>query len=219
VDPVTVVGEQRTLYRSQRYKFIDRGLKTNLTTIISPMSTDQRSFSARDAMDLQTKQLLSRAGASVVSLEERKAQALQALDWLTELSAKPGGFYDLRKAEEPAAAALGTSDLSEKAGEVLAHLGTNRGQRALVDRASRATLPLDARQAAAKAFSESVARHGTLLTTGEVLMQYDRYNQSAKLDKDTQAVLASILDTIEARAKKSQAAISRAGVPQEKAAP
>lgn len=32
-------------------------------------------------------------------------------------------------------------------------------------------------------------------------MQYDRYNQSEKLDRDTQQVLGAILDSIEARSK------------------
>jgi hypothetical protein len=49
-----------------------------------------------------------------------------------------------------------------------------------------------------------VARHGTLLTSGEILLQYDRYNQSETQDRQTQLVLASILDSVEARAAAEQ---------------
>lgn len=218
-DPIIEDLQQVAFFYSEKYKFIDRGRKTGLTTFLTPWNVNQPAPTARDGLEFQTGQLLSRAGQSAVSLAERHEQAARALEWLAELSSRPGGFYDLRRVEEAAGAALSMGDLSENAGRVLANLGTNRGQRALVDRASRATLPLAARQAAAKSFEDSVKRHGTLLTTGEVLQQYDRYNQSAVLDKETQAVLASILDTIEARAKKSQAAVSRTSVPQEKTAP
>ncbi|MEN6493458.1 MAG: hypothetical protein ABFD16_04125, partial [Thermoguttaceae bacterium] len=58
-----------------------------------------------------------------------------------------------------------------------------------------------ARKAALAAFQQSVTKHGVLLTSQEILMQYDRYNQSEKLDRDTQQVLGSILDSIETRSK------------------
>ena len=51
----------------------------------------------------------------------------------------------------------------------------------------------------------SVARFGTLLTTGEIRLQYHRYNESEQQDQETQTLLASILDTIEARAAADQA--------------
>jgi hypothetical protein len=58
-------------------------------------------------------------------------------------------------------------------------------------------------------------RNGTLLTTGETLHRYDQYNASAKHDHDTQEVLASILDTIEARKKAAlEAQAATAGGPQ-----
>ena len=68
---------------------------------------------------------------------------------------------------------------------------------ALVDAASRSTQPLEIRQAAAGAFAHSVHRFGLRLAPSEVLRQYDRYNQSATLDKPTQQLLAQILDAIE----------------------
>jgi hypothetical protein len=38
-----------------------------------------------------------------------------------------------------------------------------------------------------------------LLTTDQILMQYDRYNASETADADTQRVLGSLLDAIESR--------------------
>jgi hypothetical protein len=38
-----------------------------------------------------------------------------------------------------------------------------------------------------------------LLTTDQILLQYNRYNASETADADTQRVLGSLLDTIESR--------------------
>ena len=80
---------------------------------------------------------------------------------------------------------------------MLGNLGTPQGQLALVDLASEHNRPLAQRQAAAAAFLVAVKRRGVLLTTRNVDRQYDRYNQSARLDKATQQLLGSILDAME----------------------
>ena len=49
------------------------------------------------------------------------------------------------------------------------------------------------------AFARSVERQGILLTSVEVLRQYDRYNRSETLDEATQQVLGQLLDTLESR--------------------
>jgi hypothetical protein len=100
--------------------------------------------------------------------------------------------------------ALWAARLSQPTAQVLSALGTASSQRSLVDFASQIAQPLEARQAAAAAFAASVARFGTLLTTGEIRLQYDRYNQSESQDADTQRLLASLLDTIELRADAEQ---------------
>ena len=48
------------------------------------------------------------------------------------------------------------------------------------------------------AFGRSVKAFGVLLTSQQVLNQYERYNRSRDLDRETQALLGSILDSIEA---------------------
>jgi hypothetical protein len=48
--------------------------------------------------------------------------------------------------------------------------------------------------------ASSVKQAGKLLTSHEIRLQYDRYNASETLDKQTQQVLGGILDSIERRA-------------------
>ncbi len=144
-------------------------------------------------------QIDARRGRSAIGQEERARQAEQALTWIGELVARNAHFYDLRSLVPHAQRALHAPALTQEAAPVLGALGTAAAQRALVELASRATGPIAARRAAAEAFRQSVAEHGLLLTTDEILRQYDVYNSSATLDKQTQQVRASILDAIEAR--------------------
>ena len=62
--------------------------------------------------------------------------------------------------------------------------------------------PIEDRQAAAAAFNEAVARRGIMLTKSQIQLQYDRYNGSATLNKETQAVLGHVLDTLESKKPK-----------------
>ena len=86
----------------------------------------------------------------------------------------------------------------------MAVINSAESQRTLVELASRFTLPLAVRQAAAKAFRENTQEHGILLTTAEIRRQYDRYNESEKLDVPTQQVLGLILNSLEVRVPKKK---------------
>lgn len=134
-----------------------------------------------------------------VPYDERLRQAAVALEWLAKLSAEPGAyaFYDLSRQEEAMERSLYTPELAEQAARVLGQVGSTRAQRALVSLTSQQARPLAERQAAAAAFGTAVQRRGLLLTQPEILLQYDRYNASARADAGTQQVLASLLDTIE----------------------
>ena len=101
-------------------------------------------------------------------------------------------------------AALFSPDLGTDAIAVLGNLGTPDAQTSLVDLASRGAHPLEVRKAATEAFWKNVSEHGILLTTKQILAQYDRYNQSRTLDGPTQQILASILNCIEAPLKARQ---------------
>ncbi len=65
--------------------------------------------------------------------------------------------------QESVIAALYNPKLAVKAVAVLADVNSAESQRALVDVASRLTLPLELRQAAAKAFRQNTEKHGILL--------------------------------------------------------
>jgi hypothetical protein len=65
--------------------------------------------------------------------------------------------------------------------------------------ASIGAQPLDVRKVAGAAFRQSVRQFGLRLSPSEILIQYDRYNQSAKQDKETQQLLGALLDVIERR--------------------
>ena len=132
-----------------------------------------------------------------VTPQQRAEMAGAALDWLGQLLARDHTYYDLRRQTPVVEAALYLPALAARSMKALALLGTPASQRALADFASHPSVPIEARNAAAQAFAESVERYGILLTAEEILSQYDRYNASASLDSATQAVLGNLLDTLE----------------------
>lgn len=151
------------------------------------------------AMLSQITSLLAVSGRVPAPAPERLQQAQSALEWMANWC-PPGSLYELRRMEAPLVNAVWQPALSAASAEVLACLGTPRAQRTLVNVASTVTLPLELREAASQAFSRSVDHFGILLTTSEIELQYDRYNQSAALDEATQKLLGSILDRLEAGA-------------------
>jgi len=136
-------------------------------------------------------------GRDLCSPQERTAQAEFALDQLGRLLKQPPGFYDTEQLADVLAIALYEPSLTADAVGNLAWVGTPESQLALVDYASRAVLPIESRQAAATAFAENVRKYGILLTTNEIVRQYDRYNASHAADEATYRVLSGILDTLE----------------------
>ncbi len=148
-------------------------------------------------MKLFSGRVLARAGRSLVSTEERRRQAIAALDWMIALGEGPGRVFDLQKQESAVLQVLYVGELSTRAAKVLGQLGTARGQRSLSELANLPTQPLATRQAAVAAFAHSVALHGIMLTREEILRLYDMYNANAGRDADTGTVLGSLLDVIE----------------------
>jgi hypothetical protein len=108
-------------------------------------------------------------------------------------------FYNLGNRQKELAQLLYRPGFIQEASQILCSLGTPDAQRELVNFASQMGLPADERQIAAEAFVKSVKIGGTLLTTAEIRQQYDRYNASESATAETQRVLATILDAIEAR--------------------
>ncbi len=150
-----------------------------------------------DEMKLFVGEVLARSKRWHVPAEERLAEAAAAVDWLTQLADRPQKAFDVRREEPAIVQALASPPLTPKAASLLGRLGTANAQHNLVDLADLETQPLATRQAAAAAFATSTARYGLLLTTGEILHQYELYNANAGRDADTHAVLSTILDAIE----------------------
>jgi CheY-like chemotaxis protein len=160
-------------------------------------------------MQFELARLLQAAGRTIVGRDERRDQGIKAVEWIGALAGKRQQIYDLRRLDAAVIASLDAPGMTTAAIATLAKIDTPHAQRALVDLASRLAARLADRQAAAKAFAASVAANGTLLTSEEILAQYDRYNASETQTKDTQRLLANILDTIEARAQADSLALER----------
>jgi len=153
-----------------------------------------------DGLAYELKLLARESNRGIVSREERAAQCAQSLRWIGRLAERGQSLYDLRRLDAAVLATLDAPEVTEICLAVLARLNTVRSQLALAEVASRQAAPIGIRQAAARGFGESVRRCGTLLTTDQIVAQYERYNASVTADKETQKVLASILDSIEQRA-------------------
>ncbi len=145
------------------------------------------------------RQLSGLAGQSIVPPDVKLQHASAALDRLLYLMENKDqySFYNIMRHQDAVIAAVEVPKLSASAAKLLGILGTQEAQNALVEFASQHTRPITQRQAAAQAFDAAVVRRGTMLTTQQILDQYERYNQSETHDRETQVVLGSILDTIE----------------------
>src|SRR5690606_24690043 len=96
-----------------------------------------------------------------------------------------------------------TPFMVKPAAELLSHYGDPETQVYLSGLAGDTGMPIEVRSAAARAFRDSVQRFGTLLTTKQIEIVYDRQNRSGREDKDTQDILNSVLDTLEARYRRT----------------
>jgi len=136
---------------------------------------------------------------SRVTWEERQYQAESALGWLTMIAGDREKYrsFDVRCHEKDIKSALYIPELTAGTARLLGLIGSPLAQRALVEVASQRYVPIAHRQAAVAGFQTAVHQRGLLLTTGKILEQYDRYNQSRTADSDTQGILASLLDIIE----------------------
>jgi CheY-like chemotaxis protein len=144
-------------------------------------------------------QLTTLSGRFATPANVRAAEAVEALTWLTRLAMGDRPFYKLRRSEPVVEAALYGAATAKPAITTLAQLSSPDAQRALVNFASQPTMPIALRTDAADAFRQNVVLHGVMLTSDEILTQYDRYNASERLDAETQQVLGTILDIIESR--------------------
>jgi hypothetical protein len=183
--PVGVVARAGRFRRAERAARID------------PLAEAFHRLHTQEAAQWQVERLLGLLGRQRVLPEERKRQATMVLKWLADWTGREQKIFDFSRLEDQMLAAVYFPDQGLDAVAVLGNLHTRDVQQTLVDLASRPAQPIKLRVAAAKAFGQNVRRNGILLTSQQILLQYDRYNQSEALDKATQQVLGSILDAIE----------------------
>jgi CheY-like chemotaxis protein len=193
-DPRTADLPVGILARPERLPEVQRLVEKDPLSHAFPHAIDQGA-----ALQVVTRRMLAIGARWSVDGEGRGARAVAALERFAYLAARSEQypFYDLLRYEPTIERALQRGPHSAAAAEVLGAFGTPSAQRALVELASQHAQPLSQREAAARAFAVAVQRRGLLLTSQEILRQYDRYNQSATQDRDTQRVLGALLDTIE----------------------
>jgi len=151
----------------------------------------------RPAMD-RIVGLVAAAGATRnLPPAERLAQANQALDWLKTSVDRGSLPVSLRTFETVLVEAHDVAALRDKVIDLLARLDTPAAQRTLADLASQPLAPLPTREQAATALVSNIDAHGTLLTSREIVAQYDHYNASEQQPAEVQKLLGSILDAIE----------------------
>lgn len=157
-----------------------------------------RPHTAEAASDI-AKTLSATAPDYLPTPAERTAWADTARGWIAKLLTDGPEFYALRSRADAVQFTLTSTRSSGDTTDALALLGTPASQVELADLASQGPQSIEIRQSAAAAFRKSVERFGLLMTTKQLHQQYDRYNASEQADAETQEVLASLLDTIEAQ--------------------
>ena len=189
--PIGVMGELEDL-QLQMKRFAP---EPNVFVVFRPEKPAEMTAAVAKSVQL--------SGDHIIPPMLRLQEAAIALDWLAEMAAAPPEVFDVRRYESVVEHALYHPLTAAHAAAVMARLGTHSSQVALLDLASLPVQPLDVRQAAMVAFAQSVQHFGLRLAPSEVIRQYDRYNQSAQLDKATQQLLGRLLDTIEAPTKQA----------------
>ena len=184
--PVGLISRGETADSNRRFADSDP------RTIVVPFPGDSRSLS------VVVRRLLSLHPRELIMTDERDTQAMAALEWLTRfVDAEDYDFHDVLCHQSAIISAMDVPGLATSAAPLVGLIGSSLAQRTLVTMASQPGRPLAHRQAAAAGFAQAVARRGIMLTSDEILIQYDKYNRSRIQDAETQQVLASILDAIE----------------------
>lgn len=173
-----------------------------------PISFVDRADSYREApvakpvFDTQIDMLIELNGRETTELI-RIQQARISLAFLYEIIRDRQSYDYLNpiRQEQNLVESLQNPALATQALKVLGELATPNSQTAIVDFASDGTQSPTLRKSANAAFKVAVAKRGILLTKADILKQYDRYNASESLDKETQLILAEILDIMENVAK------------------
>ena len=138
-----------------------------------------------------------------VSNDDRYRHAARAVQWLEGAAVDSNlNFYHFGSHQKQLLGLLYHPEFTSSAARILATQPTAVAQRAMLGFVSQGDLPIEARELVADAFETAVKRGGTMLTTREIQLQYERYNASESQPEETQRVLGRVLDVIEARRKR-----------------
>lgn len=155
------------------------------------------------AIALQLKQLEDQESTWTVSSDDRYRHAARAVEWLEGAAVdKDLDYYHFGAHQKQLLGLLYHPEFTSSAAKILASQPTAVAQRAMLGFVSQGDLPIEARELVADAFETAVKRGGTMLTTNEIKLQYERYNASENQPAETQKVLGRVLDVIEARRKR-----------------
>ncbi|QDU53851.1 HEAT repeat domain-containing protein [Aeoliella mucimassa] len=146
-------------------------------------------------MEMLVRTMLAQLPPDWPTAEQRFEQRVAAIKAMNHLMDNDRTFYRLRSASSEITQSVYPE--TDDAWQLLSRLGTHDSQVALLAYASTTTEQIESRQAAAKAFADSVGRFGLRITAEEIVHQYDLYNASARDTKASQQVLGDLLDTIE----------------------
>ena len=183
--PIAILSSPENLDRAQSLARHDQWLLA--------LPTPQQADAMQSIVDQLTK--LSHYD----SAEERLEQAQQALVWIAHLLESGHPYDELLREADMLNHAVYQPELTTEVLRVLPPLGTAASQQLLVNLASTQAQPIEMRQQAATGLATSVKQFGKLLTSHQILRQYDRYNASETADADTQEVLGQVLDILEAQ--------------------
>ncbi len=185
------------LYRQENERRAIRVADNDDLTVAMPFTVNP------ELVTLQVQQLSRFSSVWPVTLDDRRLHSEFAVNWL--IKAAQGGekyaYLDLPSHENQLGKLIFTHGLEQAAARMISALGTPQSQRLLVGYASEAALPIENRQSAAAAFKSSVDENGILLTSAEIMHQYDLYNASETDSSESQQVFGSILDAIESKTK------------------
>jgi CheY-like chemotaxis protein len=149
----------------------------------------------------QAERLLSMPDCQPVPPEIRQHHAVRAIVALVQFAEQPVPWLDARAISRSVERSLDYPAMTAAVASMLASTGTASGQSELVQLVARESLPLATRELAAIAFARSVAKFGILLTSDQILAQYDRYNTNAGRNRDTHKVMLVILEAMEAKSE------------------
>ena len=155
------------------------------------------------AIRLQLEQLVEKVSPWAVSNDDRYRHAARAVQWLEKATVDPQlSFYNFSSHQEQLLGLLYHPEFTEAAANILSTQPTAVAQRAMLGFVSQGDLPIEARTTVVDAFEKAVQRSGAMLTGREIRLQYERYNASEGLPKETQALLGRVLDVLEAKREK-----------------